>query len=80
MNKARMDKMFHDFIQRDEEQITHDLFFQILAEIEREHVEKTVELRAKVIGGKLRFEPSPEVFVHENEILCGNQRIVVQVS
>jgi hypothetical protein len=79
MNKAHFDKMFHDFIQRDEEQITPDLFFQILAEIEQEHVERTVELRAKVVGGKLRFEPSPEVFVHENEIVWGNQRIVVQV-
>lgn len=80
MSKARFDKAFAEFIRRGEEKITPRTFFQILAEIERERVQKTIELRAKIVEGKLQFEPSPEVSVHDNEIVLGNQRIVVNVS
>lgn len=79
MSKARFDKAFAEFIRRGEERITPKTFFQILAEIERERVQRTIELRAKIVEGKLQFEPSPEVSVHDNEIVLGNQRIVVKV-
>jgi hypothetical protein len=80
MSKARFDKAFAEFIRRGEEKITPKTFFQILAEIERERVQRTIELRARIVEGKLQFEPSPEVSVHDNEIVLGNQRIVVNVS
>jgi hypothetical protein len=80
MNKARSDKVFKEFIHRGEERITPKTFFQILQEIESERPQQTIELRAKVVGGKLRFEPSPDLSVHENEIVVGKQRIIVQVS
>jgi hypothetical protein len=51
-----------------------------MAEVEQERVQRTIELRAKVIEGKLRFEPSAELSVHENEILVGDHRIIVKVS
>jgi hypothetical protein len=80
MSKSRFDQAFASFIRRGEEKITPKTFFQILADIERERVQRTIELQAKIVEGKLQFEPSPEIFVHDNEIVLGNQRIVVKVS
>lgn len=80
MSKARFDRAFAAFIRRREEKVSAKTFFQVLAEIEKERTEKTIELRAKVVGKTLRFEPSAELCVHENEILVGGQRIVVRVS
>lgn len=80
MNKAHFDKVFSEFIQQGgEEKVTPKSFFQILAEIEREHVERTIELRAKIVEGQLRFDPSSEISVHDNEIILGDQRIVVKM-
>jgi len=80
MSKSRFDKAFAEFIRRDEEKITPKTFFQVLAEIERERVQRTIELQAKIVEGKLQFEPSPEISVHNNQIVLGNQRIVVNMS
>jgi hypothetical protein len=80
MSKARFDKAFGQFIRRPEERMTPKTFFQVLAEIERERGRKTIELQARLIGGELEFQPSPDVTVHGNEIVVGNQRIVVRVS
>ena len=80
MSKTRFDDAFAGFIRRGEEKITPKLFFQVLADIERERVQKTIELQAKIIEGELQFEPSPEISVHDNEIVWDNQRIVVRVS
>ena len=80
MNKSRFDKAFAAFIRRGEEKITPKTFFQVLAEIERERAQKTIELQAKIVEGKLYFESSPEIFVHENEIVLGNQKIVVKMA
>jgi hypothetical protein len=80
MSKSRFDKAFATFIRRGEEKINPKTFFQVLAEIERERVQKTIELHAKIVEGKLRFEASPEIYVHDNEIVLGSQRIVVRMS
>ena len=80
MHKARFDKAFAAFIRRGEEKITPKTFFQVLVEIERERVQRTIALRAKIVKGKLQFEPSPDIPVHDNEIVLGNQRIVIDVS
>lgn len=80
MNKNRFDKAFEKFICNGDDKITPRAFFDILAEIEREHVERTIELQAKIIEGKLQFEPSLEIHVQDNEIVFDNQRIVVNVS
>jgi hypothetical protein len=79
MSKSRFDQAFASFIRRGEEKITPKTFFQILADIERERVQRTIELQAKIVEGKLQFEPSPEISVHDNETVLGNQRIVVNV-
>jgi hypothetical protein len=52
----------------------------VLADIERERAQKTIELQAAIVDGQLRFAPSPELSVRANEILVGNQRIIVRVS
>ncbi len=80
MNKARFDSAFENFIRNDEEQITARAFFETLAEIEQERAEKTIESQASIVGGQLQFTPSPDVTVNGNEIVLGNQRIVVRVS
>ena len=80
MSKSRFDKAFAKFIQRGEEKVTPKTFFQTLAEIERERVQKTIELRAKIVKGQLQFEPSPEIHVHDNEIILNDQRITVKIS
>lgn len=80
MSKSRFDKAFAAYIRRGEEKITPKTFFAVMAEVERERTQKTIELQAKIVEGKLRFEASPEIFVHDNEIVLGNQRIVVRMS
>lgn len=79
MSKKRFDKAFAKFIRQGEEKITPPTFFQVLAEIERERVQKTIELRAEIVDGQLQFAASPELSVRGNEILLGQQRIVVHV-
>jgi hypothetical protein len=79
-NKARFDAAFARFIEHGEAKITPKKFFEILAEIERDRAQTTIELEAKVVGGRLKFEPSTDLPVHENEIIVGDKRIVVKVS
>ncbi len=80
MSKKRFDKAFAKFIRQGEERIKPQTFFQVLADIERERAQKTIELQAAIVDGQLRFAPSPELSVRANEILVGNQRIIVRVS
>ncbi|MGH9842724.1 MAG: hypothetical protein ACREEM_28605 [Blastocatellia bacterium] len=80
MSKQRFDKAFAKFIRQGEEKITPPTFFQVLAEIERERAQKTIELQAEIVDGQLQFTPSPELTVSGNEIWFGPQRIVVHVS
>ena len=80
MSKKRFDQAFAQFIAQDEEPITASTFFQTLAEIERERAHKTIELQAEIVNGQLQFAASPELSVRGNEILLGQQRIVVHVS
>ena len=79
MSKKRFDQAFAKFIRSSEEKITPQSFFQVLAEIERERAQKTIELQAEIVDGQLQFAASPELSVHGNEILLGQQRIVVHV-
>ena len=80
MSKQQFDKAFAKFIGQRGEKITPPTFFQVLAEIERERTQKTIDLQAAIVDGQLRFAPSPELSVHANEIWLGNQRIVVHVA
>jgi len=80
MNKDRLDKAFKKFIRSGDEKITPLTFFQILATIEQKRVEKTIELKARIIEGKLHFESSPDISVKNNEIVLGDQRIIVNMS
>jgi hypothetical protein len=80
MSKQRFDKAFAKFIQQNEEKITPPTFFATLAEIERARAPKTIELRAHLVAGQLQFAPSPELSVRGNEIVLGEQRIIVHVS
>lgn len=80
MSKAKFDKAFARFIRRPDEKITPPTFYETLAEIEQERAEKVIELRARIVAGQLRFAPSAELSVRDNEILLGNQRIIVKVS
>jgi hypothetical protein len=80
MNKARFDQAFSNFIRGGEQRVTPEKFSQILAEIESQRVDQTIELTAKVVDNKLQFEPSPEISVRDNEIVFGNQRVVVRLT
>ena len=80
MSKAHFDRALTAYIRAGEEKISPRTFFHTWAEIEQEHVEKTIELQASIVGGRLQFAPSPDVSVSGNEIVLGNQRIVVKVS
>jgi hypothetical protein len=80
MSKPRFDKAFSKFIDGGEPRLTTKTFFEVLAEIESRRIERTIDLEAKVVGGQLRFEPSSEISVHENEIVLGNQRLVVRLT
>jgi hypothetical protein len=79
MEKVRFDKAFAKFIHHGDDKIKPTTFFRILAAIEQERIERTINLRAKIIEGKLHFEPSPDISVHDNEIILGSQRIVVEM-
>lgn len=79
MKKTRLDKAFAKFIRGGAERVTPKAFFDVLADVEKRRVEKTIELKARVVGGKLQFAPSPDVSVDGNEIVLGNQRLVVRL-
>ena len=80
MSKKRFDKAFTKFLQGGDEKISPKTFFEVLEQIERDRIQHTIELRAKIVGQELQFEPSPEISVHGNEIRLGDKRIVVKVS
>lgn len=80
MSKARFDQAFARFMERGEQESAPQDFFGVLAEVDRQRARKTVELRARIVEGRLEFEPSADVSVHGNEIVLGDQRIVVTVS
>jgi hypothetical protein len=80
LSKSRFDKAFAAYIRRGEEKITPKTFFEVMAEVDRERAQKTIELQAKIVEGKLHFVASPDITVHGNEIVWGNQRIVVNMS
>ncbi len=80
MSKARFDKAFARFLAGGQEQISPKSFFQVLDEIERHRPQRTIELRARIVGRRLRFEPSDALPVNGNTIFIGDKRIIVQVS
>jgi hypothetical protein len=80
MNKKRYDKAFTHFLGRDVEKITPKTFFEVLAQTEPERIQQTIEVQAKMVDGKVHFLPTPALSVHENEIVVGNQRIVIRLS
>jgi len=80
MTEKSWDEIFNNFIEREDDQITPEKFFDILEEISEAKVKHTIELKAKLVEGKLKFEPATEVVVKGNEILFGENRIVVNLE
>ncbi|HIE30182.1 TPA: hypothetical protein EYP66_23200 [Candidatus Poribacteria bacterium] len=80
MTEKSWDEIFNKFIEREDDQITPSRFFDILEEISEAKIKRTIELKAKLVEGKLEFEPTPEVVVKGNEILFGENRIVVNLE
>ena len=79
MDKERFDQAFEHFIKEGDEKITPKTFFEVLADIEKERVKRTVELRAFIDNGELKFLPTEDISVHDNEIILGNQRISIKI-
>ena len=80
MTEKNWDEILNNFIEREDDQITPSKFFDILEEISDARVKRTIELKAKLVEGKLEFEPTSEVVVKGNEILFGSNRIVVNLG
>lgn len=80
MSKKRFDQAFTKFLQGGGEKISPKTFFEVLEHIERDRIQRTIKLQAKIVGEEIQFEPSPEVSVHGNEIWLDDRRIVVEVS
>ena len=80
MTKKSWDEIFNNFIEREDDQITPEKFFGILEEISEAKIKRTIELKAKLTEGKLEFEPTAEIVVKGNEILFGENRIVVNLE
>ncbi|MBI1923272.1 hypothetical protein HYR99_03375 [Candidatus Poribacteria bacterium] len=80
MDKKRFDQAFEHFIEKGDEKITPKTFFEVLADIEKERAQRTVELQA-VIGKdkELKFLPTEDISVHDNQIILGNQRILIKI-
>jgi len=79
MDKERFDKAFEHFIKEGDEKITPQTFFEVLADIEKERAQRAIELRAVIDNGELKFLPTEEISVHDNEIVLGNQRIKIKI-
>jgi hypothetical protein len=79
MDKERFDKAFEHFIEEGDEKITPKTFFEVLADIEKERVLRTIELRAFIVNGELKFFPTEDISAHDNEILLGNQLIKIKI-
>ena len=80
MSEKSWDEVFNNFIEREDDQITPEKFFDILEEISSAKVKRTLSLKAKLVDGNLEFEPNDEVVVKGNEILLGENRIVVNLE
>jgi len=65
MNETRFDKAFSNFIRGDGERLTTKKFFEVFAEIETRRVDQTIELKAKVVDGKLQGNRVPIVVFGE---------------
>lgn len=79
MDKERFDKAFEHFIEEGDEKITPKTFFEVLADIEKERVLRTIELRAFIADGELKFLPTEDISAHDNEIILGNQLIKIKI-
>ena len=80
MDKARFDQAFEHFIEQGDEKMTPKTFFKVLADIEKERAQRTIELRAFIDDNRqLKFLPTEEISVHGNEIILGNERILVKI-
>jgi len=76
MTEKSWDDILNNFIERGDDQITPEKFFDILEEISEAKVKHTIELKAKLVEGKLELG----VVVKGNELLFGSNRIVVNLA
>ena len=70
------------FIEEGDERITPQTFFEVLADIEKERAQGTIELGAVIDENQaLKILPTEEISVHdnENEIILGHQRILIKI-
>jgi len=79
MDKERFDKAFEHFIEGGDEKITPQTFFEVLADIEKERAQRTIELHAFINNGELIFLPTEGISVHDNKIILGNQQIKIKI-
>ena len=87
MSYDEFDALMNVYIDQSSQQtgeIPASSFFELLFNQVAQRVTDTFELEGRIVDGKLVFElpqiPLPNVFIQDNQILIGNQRIVVNLA
>lgn len=87
MNYCEFDALINAYIDRSSHQydeVPASSFLELLFHNVAQRVTDTFEIQGRVIEGKLMFElpkiPLPNVYIQDNQILIGTQRIVVNLA
>jgi hypothetical protein len=79
MTADDLDQKFEAYLSRDDDALTGNQFFELLAEIERRRARSPIEVSLRVVDGEARFEPSDCARVQGNTLWVGDTRVVVTV-
>ena len=87
MNYNEMSALINDYIDRSAQhsgEMPASTFFPLLFANLAQRVKKTFEVEGRIVNGQLVFltsdAPSSELYVQNNQIVIGEQRIVVRLA
>ena len=80
MSRFYLDDQFEAYLARDDDLLTGRQFFDILAEIERQRTQETIEVTLRLVNGQIEFQPSSRIRTQGSELWVDDKRIVVKVA
>lgn len=87
MSYDEVDSLMNRFIDRSSQQddeLSATSFFELLFARAAERAQQTLEVNGRVVNGQLVLalpeQPAIDLYVQDNQIVIGNQRIIVNLS
>jgi hypothetical protein len=75
MNEDEFNALIENFIERGEDQITPQTFFEVMADIAEERSQREVELSGRVVNGEIIFDQPAALPVGANTLYVGDTKI-----